>query len=343
MRRALEHLAAARRHYERCERATELLAPLEGGSAPAAELLAALREALAEVAEAEQLAATAPYVAALSAEERRQFERHHAQRAAEEAERRGIRSGDDSEDEDDFAYILKDVGPKARGPAAETSERFTKEMEAMGPKKLLSMLSKSGQGANPEMARVVHQARAMARALRVKGREEDARALERDLAMDGPDTDKKKGENGKGGEKKSAKAQAWYDSIVADAEVSSDEEGEDDRAEPRTWEEARRRMDKERAAEGGEPSSVPRARSPERASSPPPRNGGDGAVGSVADIDGDGDDGSSDDDIMASAGAGGAGAVAGSRGRARTAVVRAGRTVADEQDDIMELGGDDVF
>lgn len=146
---------------------------------------------------------------------------------------------------------------------------------------------------------------------------------------------------GKGtGEASSAAKHVWHESIVADADTSSDEEGGSSAGGsgvPRTWEEARKRMlhdeMKGEVVDGG---AVVRARSPERASSPlrkpAARTFTTSGNGTVED-----DESDADDDIMSWVG-GGDGDSGRPHGRAR-----APRSLLSEEDGVMELGADEVF
>ena len=146
---------------------------------------------------------------------------------------------------------------------------------------------------------------------------------------------------GKGtGEASSAAKHAWHESIVADVDTSSDEEGGSSAGGsgvPRTWEEARKRMlhdeMKGEVVDGG---AVVRARSPERASSPlrkpAARTFTTSGNGTVED-----DESDADDDIMSWV-RGGDGGSDRPHGRAR-----APRSLLSEEDGVMELGADEVF
>lgn len=146
---------------------------------------------------------------------------------------------------------------------------------------------------------------------------------------------------GKGtGEASSAAKHAWHESIVADVDTSSDEEGGSSAggsSVPRTWEEARKRMlhdeMKGEVVNGG---AVVRARSPERASSPlrkpAARTFTTSGNGTVED-----DESDADDDIMSWV-RGGDGGSDRPHGRAR-----APRSLLSEEDGVMELGADEVF
>ena len=184
---AMQDLGEARRCYDACiDAATELSGTAGGTAAGADGIMSAAKESLAEVTEGEMLNRHAPYLQGLSEGERAAFASKYLEHIQAEAERAQVKviAGEVDDDDDGLDYTVRDVGPKAMGPAAESKRSFLKEVEALGPTKLLSMMRKSGQGASPEMARAVHQARAMAHRLRSKGRDEDARALEKDFTVE---------------------------------------------------------------------------------------------------------------------------------------------------------------